>query len=1168
VSFARLNRRAPHADRRPPRRSAALIASGVLVASGVLAVGASCRRAPSNASRENAYRASNLGVALLEQFNYAAAVAQFREALRIEPTLPLARLNLAIALYYLPDHDAALKEAIEAARLSPDAPQAPYLLGLIARDDHRDADALAFFERVRAIDPEDVGSAVNIAQIDLQDRNYDQAIAVLRPSVASEPFNVTATYTLGLALTRANQREAGQRLLEQSQALRATGYGTTFGNGYLEQGRYAEAVASTGAEAGLVDPATPAVTFTPDAILAPAGETLPSPFGRRFTRADLSGEGARRLALSLGGGVTLADIDGDGDLDLCAVIDGRVRLFRNDRGRFTDVTAASGLSEANAAGVALGCIAGDFDNDGHVDLFVMRYGRSSLHHNDGAGTFVDVTGAAGIPATPWLPGAAAFVDLDHDGDLDLVIAGLADLAGSRAGAAGSGLRFPQDFAPAPIQVLRNDGNGRFTDITRAARLQATGHAIAIVPTDFDNHRDVDLLIAYRDRPPVLYKNLRDGTFRDVAADVGLAGVWRDGDEITSVAAGDVNKDDFPDFFFGRARSPAALALSTGWARFVVTAVPTAQAPIAAELVDYDGDGLLDVLTWAADGPHVLRNVGTGWADTTSAATGGGRTPPIASARALAIGDVDGDGAQDAVVLGSPGALSVWRNGGSAQRHTVAIRLRARVSNRSAAGAKVQLRAGSLSQRIEASLATPAAAPADVVFGLGSRRAADVVRVLWPSGVLQAEAAASPLPRTIVVQELDRKPSSCPFLYAWNGDRFEFVTDFMGAGEMGYWEGPGRRNTPDPVEFVRIREDQLRPRHGQYDLRVTNELEETLYLDQLQLVAIDHPADIDVYPNAGMTDPPKPFRLHAVRDASVPRVRDDHGHDVTERIARVDRQYPDDFTLNAIRGYAERHSLTVDIDRQRAAPALVLTGWTDYAFSSDNVAAHQAGWSLTPPSLQVRDRQGRWRTAIADIGIPVGRPQTLVIDLAPVIRPGEHELRIATDMRIYWDQILVASEVDRPPLVTHAIDPAVAVLRERGFSVEARPDGRDPVLYDYDRVTADSPWKVMTGRFTRTGDVRALLARSDDLYVISKPGDEIAVTFPAPPVRAGWRRTFLLKGDGFSKEMDINSASPDRVGPLPFHRMTGYPYSSAERYPSTPEHERYRAEYNTRVVGRN
>ena len=396
---------------------------------------------------------------------------------------------------------------------------------------------------------------------------------------------------------------------------------------------------------------------------------------------------------------------------------------------------------------------------------------------------------------------------------------------------------------------------------------------------------------------------------------------------------------------------------------------------------------------------------------------------------------------------------------------------------------------------------------------------------------------------------------------------------MGGGEMGYLEKPGAPagyNTPDPIEYVRIPSDQLKEKDGTFDIRVTNELEETLYADRFQLVSVTHPPNVDVYPDEGMTDPAKPFRLLAVTGARVPRATDADGRDVTERIARIDRRYPDGFALDRFRGYAAPHALTLDLAPIDHAPVLLLTGWTDYAFSSDNLAAHQAGLSLTPPLLQARDTSGRWRTIVEDIGIPVGRPQTVTVDLSGRLRPGEHEVRVQTNMRIYWDRVLVATAVPLDVLRIRTLDPLTATLRARGFSAEVRPDGHEPPRYDYDRVSLASPWKTMIGRYTREGDVRALLMHADDMFVIARPGDEIALRFDAAeagPLEHGTTRTFLLLADGFSKEMDINSASPELVAPLPFHAMKGYPYRAPQHYPDGAEHERYQAMYNTRGVSR-
>jgi Flp pilus assembly protein TadD len=1131
----------------------------------------------SQSSREDAYRANNVGVALLEQFKYKEAANEFRRALNIDPSLALARVNLGIALYNLPDLDGALREIKAADALLPGSPQVHYLLGLIARAQNRTADAIAEFARVLRIDPRDTGANINLGQLYMQQRKYPEAIASLRVALASEPYSVTATYNLAIALTRSGERQEGQAMMQTFQVLRAKGYGTTIGQNYLEQGNYAEAIASTGAETGLVDTATPDVTFTDatSSILPKTPRTEGTSIGEdpdwRGLKAKGITEDQKRQIVGLSSGVVPFDFDGDGDLDLLEVGAQGIRLYRNDGGRFVDVTEQSGLKRSTAP-VPITAVAGDYDNDGRPDILLVGYGRLALYHNDGNGKFSDVTTASAIPAYPYIALSAAFVDVDHDGDLDIFVAGFVDLSKMPAGDPGHPPAFPDDFTGAPNLLLRNDGNGKFTDITAAAKVAGSGgHAVAVVPTDFDNHRDIDLLVVNYGAAPTLYSNQRDGTFRDVAAEVGLSTKGR----FTCVAAGDVNKDDFTDFFFGRTDGPGLFAMSDGKGHFVTTPAPLGtEGPRGAQFLDYDGDGLLDLVVLAGESARVFRNLGTRWENVTDHAVSSGLLKGQ-FARAFASADIDGDGDTDLIFRVSSGDLVVARNDGGNRNGSLKVQLAGKVSNRSAVGAKVEARAGSLKQKLEVYAAAPSPAPADIVFGFGKRPGADTIRVLWPAGILQAEADVTrgKMSGALVVLkiiELDRKPSSCPFLYAWNGERFEFVTDFMGGGEMGYWEAPGVRNHPDPDEYVRIRDDQLKPRNGRYELRITNELEEVLYVDRLQLIAVAHPADTEVYPNEGMTDPPRPFKVFATRGARPPASAvDDHGQDVLARIAKLDRRYPDDFALHGIRGYAERHTLTLDLgDPSKGRTLLLLTGWTDYAFSSDNVAAHQSGLSLVPPELQIKDLRGQWRTAIADIGIPVGRPQTIVVDLTGRFPTRNREVRIVTNMRIYWDQILVDTSGADVPMPMVGLEPVSADLHWRGFSAEVSPDGREPFGYDYDSVSLDSPWKTMSGRYTREGDVRELLARIDDMFVVSKPGDEIALSFDAtklPPLPRGWKRTFLLYADGFSKEMDINSASPDQVTPLPFHAMKSYPYSEKESYPMDRAHLNYIRRYNTRVV---
>ena len=1068
--------------------------------------------------REDAYRANNLGVALLEQFKYKEAADAFKRALQLEPNLALARINLGIALFNVPDLPAAQRELQAAAALAPLAPQPLYVLGLAAKTQNRPEEAIAYFQKVLRVDANDVGANVNLGQLYAQQRKYPEAIPVLRTAVAAEPYNATALYNLGTALIRGGQRDEGQKVIAQFQELRQRGSGTTLGTNYLEQGRYAEAVASTGAEPELVDKRVPEVVFTDvtSAVLPPAGD---------WPLSDVALEQSS-------GAVVLFDYDLDGDLDLLEVAGGRQRLLRNDKGKFVDITPQSGALAKMASGIGVAAVGGDYDNDGKPDLLIVRNSGSALYHNDGNGSFSDVTAAAKLNSDSSTSRSAAFVDVDHDGDLDIFIPGSA--------------------------LLRNNGDGTFTDQTAAAKLSEKVSARAVVPTDFDNRRDVDLLVA-GDEKISLWRNMRDGTFRDVAQETGLGNVKGS----TSVAAGDVNKDGFTDFYFANGAN-GYFALSSGKEHFQITAAPGGSD--AAQFIDYDNDGLLDLISMVGLKLRVLRNVGDGWVDVSNKAA-----PEIAAAagpraHVLAAGDIDGDGDTD-LIFGLPGGgLRVARNDGGNVNQSLRINLTAKVSNRSGVGAKIEVRAGSLAQKLETYSAFPAPAPADLVFGLGKRTAVDAVRVLWPAGIVQAETEIA-AGKTLSLVELDRKPSSCPYLYVWNGERFEFVTDFMGGGEMGHLDAPGAYNMPDPDEYVRIPRDLLRERNGRYELRVTNELEEAVFVDRLQLIAVAHPRGVEVYPNEGLNSPPPKFKLYTTRNAQPPLAAwDDHGHDMLPRISRIDREYPDDFRLHKIRGFADEHTLTLTLpagDRVR----LLLTGWTDYAWSSDNLAASQGGKALSLPALQVKDKQGRWQTVIENIGIPVGRPQTVIADLSGKFLSASRDVRIVTNMRIYWDQILVDTSSDSPVQLTR-LAPSIAELRWRGFSREYSRDGRQPLGYDYTDVSFTSPWKVMTGRYTREGDVRQLLSASDDMFVISRPGDELVLSFAAdklPPLPRGWTRTFLLYADGFSKEMDINSASPDQVGPLPFHGMSKYPYAWPERYPLTPERQKYLETYNTRIV---
>jgi len=374
--------------------------------------------------------------------------------------------------------------------------------------------------------------------------------------------------------------------------------------------------------------------------------------------------------------------------------------------------------------------------------------------------------------------------------------------------------------------------------------------------------------------------------------------------------------------------------------------------------------------------------------------------------------------------------------------------------------------------------------------------------------------------------------------------------------------------------VQIRGESLAPVGGEgggYEIRITEELREVAYLDQVRLHAVDHPADVEVFTNDKFKAPPFPdFRLFGVREKIRPvRARDHRGADVRGRLLARDRAYPDGFRRNAA-GIAELHALEIDFGD--AAPdgraILVLSGWVDWADGSTFLgAAQESRTGLVFPYLQVKDGTGEWRTVIEDMGIPAGKPKTIVVDLTGKFLSAAREVRIVTSLCVYWDEVFLAAAAGEPETAVSGLPVAQAALRYRGFSRPViHPERKQPESFDYQSWMPVSMWNPTPGLYTRYGDVRPLLAEIDDRLVVMGSGDEIRLRFDAaalPPLPAGWRRDFLLFVDGWAKDADANTAFSQTVEPLPFHGMSQYPYPEGERFPGGEVHDLDRERLRTR-----
>src|SRR5687767_1592401 len=863
--------------------------------------------------------------------------------------------------------------------------------------------------------------------------------------------------------------------------------------------------------------------------------------------------------------IAAGDVDGDGTDDLfVSTSSSAVRrtvgnLYRVQGGFVQDVTQRSSLSVPQGAAYATFA---DYDNDGWLDLFVIgAEGRGHLFRNRGNGTFEEATPKAGVAD---VKGArkALFADLDHDGDLDLLL-----LANGRRA------------------VYRNNLDGTFTEATAAFGLAGSGDARDAVFGDFDGDGRIDVFITNAASSDVLLHNGGVQGFSDVTAASGLTTSGGSG----AAAVGDYNNDGFLDLFVATTNgSEPALWLNKGNGTFTRDRRSSSAAQglrstagLAATFLDYDNDGWLDLVVGGesiargSTSPSVFlfRNDGTGrFLDRSAVIPAAARA---AGMSAISVSDVDDDGDQDLLLIDAAGAPRLLRNELGNSNLAVKVELKALrtgsgKNNALGIGARLELRAGEIYQ-------TRVATGRVTHFGLGPHLKADVLRVEWPNGV----------PQTVYfpgsdqdVVEREMLKGSCAFVYAWDGTRFRFVTDAMWRSALGMPLGlMGGTSAFAPAgasqEYVRISGDALQPRDGRYVLQLTEELWETAYADEVKLIAVDRPDSIDVFVDERFVPPgPVSLRLFQIARRIAPRSAiDARGHDVLPALRDADDVYVSNLTPMQYQGVVEPHHVILDLGPEAGRPGtyLFLRGWIYPTDASINVAlSQQSAIALAPPTLEVRDANGSWRS-VADIGFPSGKNKTIVVELSGKFPTADRRVRIRTNMQIYWDQAFVARDLPNSPAKITTLAPTAADLHERGFSRMYRKGGRyGPYWFDYEDVSKESPWRPIEGAFTRFGDVLPLLRAGDDMYAIMGPGDEVTVQFDASSAASlppGWRRDFLLYTDGWIKDSDLNTAFGTTVHPLPFHGARSYPYAPGDSYPSDAEHQRYVREYNTRVVRR-
>lgn len=858
--------------------------------------------------------------------------------------------------------------------------------------------------------------------------------------------------------------------------------------------------------------------------------------------------------------VAVCDYDGDGDADIyagnynTALSSNQIFLFKSDMGKFFNVARETGIK---GKGDNVFSKFDDYDNDGFPDLFIIAKGKNMLYRNDGNGAFEDVTRKANLDMETG-GNRALFFDIDHDGDLDLYIA--------RNG---------------PNMLFRNNGDGTFDE--RAEKMLIDGGNMDSRDAafgDFDEDGDIDLFVVNRNSENVLYTNQRQDQFKNSIREAGLDTDISSG----AVAVGDYNNDGFLDLFIASLHGGNhQLYLNAGEGRFAkdekseeIFKDLKSVIGYDAAFLDFNNDGALDLLVAGESseedgrGVFLFHNNGIDNYDDVSYLL----PEDLRSGRQIAVFDYNVDGDADIIITGLNGGIRLLRNDGGNLNHFVKIKLLgirtgSAKNNYFGIGAKVEMRSGDLYQ-------TKVVTEPDILFGLGDRQKSDIIRITWTNGVPQNIFFPGADQSIIEAQVLK---GSCPFLYTWNGNEHVFVKDIlwrsalgMPLGIMGGTTAYAFSDASD--DYYKIPGEHLKSRNGVYSIKVTSELWETIYLDKIRLIAVDHPDSVEVFIDEQFSPPPFPeYRIYPVYDKQIPvSATDGNGTDVLQFIMKKDYKYISNFKLNKYQGITEMRDLILDLGTVGSTRDLYLflNGWIFPTDASINVALSQSKMiEVQPPVIQMINKKGKWETVIDNLGFPMGKDKTVIASLGGKFLSDDTRIRIRTNMQIYWDHIFCSSGESDVPVFSYEMDPGSADLHYRGFSAEYRKGGRyGPHWFDYADVSTDVKWRDLTGYYTRYGNVLPLLTEADDKYVITNAGDEISIEFIAgklPEIKKGWKRDFMIYNVGWVKDGDLNTAFGNTVEPLPFHGMTRYPYGNDEAYPSDKEHKKYLMEYNTRKV---
>ena len=1072
------------------------------------------------------------GLAALQVGDDVRADSSLAEATRLAPGEPTAWADWGVLALRQRSFDAAAERLNRAHELAPDNEPIDYLLGLLESERGNSTAAIVDLQQAVQANPQDLRALYQLAsEVERQaDAGSDQQFQQLMEQIlAIAPNNLAAQ----LDLARIAAKRGDVPALKASIA-RITDQSKGWSPEITHQLDQLQAAANGD---------QPRSAATKSIFLRNVLMRLPSFRDDLSALKPPSGEGAQPIThllrvASLPSRPAPADRAITFNAQTKGAQDGRIWTWAgsvNLNGKDAPILAQANASEillTSGASLAFpgggrspspeGVVAADFNYDFKMDLVLAGEGGVRFFRQEDLAHFTDVTSQTKLPQSlidGHFTGAWA-IDIEADGDLDILLG------------TGSGI---------PI-LLRNNGDGTFAVTHPFAGISGV-QQFAWADLNGDGNPDAAIIDGTQNLH--IYLNQRSGNFIESKQSAVTA-------QVRAIAVADANSSGVLNLIAVEANGSVVRISATGsagpWSAAEIARLPNPNVQLVGDVrlhaADLDNNGAVDLLLAPVD------------------LTGGKAAPPIVwlqdergsfdelpqtnqFGRIFDLADLDQSGRLSLIGLTDAGSLFVASNHGTKNYHWQTIRPRARQStgdqriNSFGIGGEIEIRSGLLVQK------QPIERP-ELHFGLGEQTQVEVARILWPNGSMRAEFALQADQQIVTEQRLK---GSCPFLFAWDGTRMSFVKDSVPWGSaIGLRiNALGAPDIAATEEWYKIGRDQLKARNGFYDLRITGELWETYYYDSMVLMTIDHPAGTEVFTDERFDVPPVKLAVTAVGEPQpIARATDDNGQDVTATLSKLDGVYLDNFGRGQYQGVTRDHY--VEIELPASGPTnvplwLIAKGWLHPSDSSVNVALGQGnGEKPHWLSLEVPDGKGGWRIAKPNLGFPAGRNKICLIDLTGVFAANvPHRLRLRTNLEVFWDSIEWATGEPATPMKIQRLSPQLADLHYRGFSVVSQANSSSPELPDYNHLSGTSQrWRDLEGFYTRFGDVRELLATTDDRYVIMNAGDEMSLRFSAPPPPPpGWVRDFVIAGDGWIKDGDYNSMYSQSVLPYPHHARREY-----------------------------